>query len=94
MRMFFLPSKLESGSIINFDQQESKHIAKVLRLHNGDNIQVTNGDGQLFKAQLVDNHFKACKAEILSEIDVTKPKDLTFIYLWRPLSLNRDGNGF
>ena len=74
MRTFFHTSKLTIGNVINFDPQESKHIAKVLRLQTGDHIQVTNGNGQLFKAQLVDNHFKACKAEILSQIDVTKPK--------------------
>ena len=74
MRMFFIYSELKCGSIISFDHQESKHIGKVLRLNKGDYIQVTNGDGQLFKAQLVDDHFKACKAEVLSQIDVTKPK--------------------
>ena len=74
MRMFFLSSKLKCGSLIHFDHQESKHIAKVLRLQKGDYIQVTNGDGQLFKAQLVDDDFKACKAQILSQIEVTKPK--------------------
>ena len=74
MRMFFLPSDLKCGSVINIDPQESKHIAKVLRLHKGDYILVTNGSGQLFKAQLLDDHFKACKAEVLTQIDVTKPK--------------------
>jgi 16S rRNA (uracil1498-N3)-methyltransferase len=74
MRMFFLPSELKCGSVISFDHQESKHIAKVLRLNKGDYIQVTNGDGQLFKAQLVDDHFKLCKAEVLSQIHVKKPK--------------------
>ena len=88
--MFFLTSKLKCGSKIIFDYHESKHIAKVLRLHKGDYIQVTNGDGQLFKAQLIDDHFKVCKAEVLSKIEVTKPNRPNFhLFVAPPKSKQR-----
>jgi len=74
MRVFFQPTKLSFDCVINFDPQESKHISKILRLQIGDYIQITNGDGQLFKAQLIDADIKKCKARVLSQIEVSKPK--------------------
>ena len=74
MRLFYYPSTLFSAQVISFDLTESKHIAKVLRLHKEDIIHVTNGNGKLYEAKLIDNNLKECKAELLNEATVSKPK--------------------
>lgn len=39
---------------------ESKHAVKVLRLQNGDSIELIDGEGGLYHATITDNHPKRC----------------------------------
>jgi 16S rRNA (uracil1498-N3)-methyltransferase len=54
------------------DEQESKHAVKVLRLQVQDTIQLIDGKGGLFLAQLIENHPKRCKVLILDKIEQPK----------------------
>src|SRR5262245_61703985 len=49
---------------IEFDREESKHIIKVLRLHKGSIIQITDGNGTLAEAVITDASLNHCVAEI------------------------------
>lgn len=53
-----------SSDTIEFDKEESKHIIKVLRLHRGSIIQITDGNGNLAEAVITDDSLNHCKAEI------------------------------
>lgn len=73
MRLFYYPSNLKLNDHITFDQSESKHITKVLRLSKGDHIHVTAGLGKAFKAEITDDHFNQCQAIIIDQIAVAPP---------------------
>jgi 16S rRNA (uracil1498-N3)-methyltransferase len=49
-----------------FSKEESLHLTKVLRKKPGDIIQITNGFGWLFHAEITSNHSKNCTAIIVS----------------------------
>ena len=53
-----------SQSAIEFDREESRHIIKVLRLHKGDFIHITDGKGTLAEAVIIDDSVNGCVSEI------------------------------
>ena len=67
MQLFFNPRLDNSFKQFFFSPEESKHIIKVLRKIEGDNLVITNGRGSLFKARILEANPKKCKAEIISE---------------------------
>ncbi len=67
MQLFYNPSLDNSFKQFFFTEEESKHIAKVLRKKEGDVLMITNGRGSLFEAKILDANAKKCKAQILSE---------------------------
>jgi 16S rRNA (uracil1498-N3)-methyltransferase len=52
MNVFYLP-EAEIGSVI-LSEEESKHCVRVLRMQTGDNVCITNGNGLLMDAVLVE----------------------------------------
>lgn len=64
MQLFYNPELDGSVSQFSFGAEESNHIVKVLRMKEGDEVQITNGRGILFKAKIIDADPKRCRAEI------------------------------
>ncbi|MEX0289845.1 MAG: 16S rRNA (uracil(1498)-N(3))-methyltransferase [Flavobacteriaceae bacterium] len=64
MQLFYNPRLDGSATQFSFDQEESKHIVKVLRRKEGNELHITNGKGSLFKAVIIDADPKRCKAQI------------------------------
>ncbi len=52
MQQFYHPNIDAESASHFFDEQESKHIARVLRKKSGDTIRLTNGKGFFFKGVL------------------------------------------
>jgi 16S rRNA (uracil1498-N3)-methyltransferase len=48
----------------DFDKEESKHF-KVLRLKNGDTVYLTDGKGNMHKAEILDNNYLCTKVKIV-----------------------------
>ncbi|HQY10982.1 MAG TPA: RsmE family RNA methyltransferase, partial [Ferruginibacter sp.] len=46
------------------DEDTSKHIAQVLRMQNGEHLQLTNGKGDLFTGEIISNNRKKCTVRI------------------------------
>lgn len=66
MQLFYHPA-IENGTPeITFPADESRHIAKVLRKSSGDILQITNGRGSLFLAEITLADHKRCIAKIIS----------------------------
>lgn len=63
MQLFYCPDL--QGSTYTLNEDESKHIIRVLRLKNRDFIHLTDGKGGLFKAELTDDHPKRCTVNIV-----------------------------
>ena len=66
MQLFYNPNLNIDSHQIQFDKDESRHIVKVLRKNIGDVLQITNGNGLLFTAIIIENHLKHCMANIES----------------------------
>jgi 16S rRNA (uracil1498-N3)-methyltransferase len=62
---FFYVEALAAGaSSIVLNEDTSKHVVQVLRMQNGDQLQLTDGRGNLFAAEITDNHKRNCTVKI------------------------------
>ena len=66
MQLFYNPEISEEAENFYFDREESKHIIKVLRKKEGDNLFVTNGLGFLFKTEITLASDSKCQVKIVS----------------------------
>lgn len=73
MQLFYNPNISENDQQIVFERDESKHIIKVLRKNEGDILNITNGSGLLFKAEILKADIKQCLAKIISVENQEKP---------------------
>lgn len=53
MQLFYNPDINPDNASFIFDKEESRHIVKVLRKKEGDNVYITNGKGYLLTAKIV-----------------------------------------
>jgi 16S rRNA (uracil1498-N3)-methyltransferase len=60
---FFVEETATTGSII-LSEETSKHIVQVLRMQQGEQLQLTNGKGNLLTCKIIDNNRKKCVVEI------------------------------
>jgi 16S rRNA (uracil1498-N3)-methyltransferase len=66
MHTFFLPKISTSDTLCSLNEEESKHAIKVLRLAIGDKINILNGRGDEFLAEIIDAKAKQAELKILS----------------------------
>jgi 16S rRNA (uracil1498-N3)-methyltransferase len=62
MQLFYAPDISDFTYV--FDEEESRHIIKVLRLKKGDQIYITDGRGNLFKTRIETTDPKHCKVSV------------------------------
>jgi 16S rRNA (uracil1498-N3)-methyltransferase len=67
MQLFYNPDITPGTTLFLFDKEESRHIVKVLRKKEGDFIQITNGKGTLFTAEITFANEKKCEVTISNE---------------------------
>ncbi len=73
MRLFIV--KNINSSIVLLNEDESKHIARVLRMNIGDSLHLTDGKGKLCKAKIIQLSNKRCEVEIISIIENFEKRD-------------------
>ena len=66
MQLFYVPNI--SGAEVILDETESRHAVKVLRLSTGDSVQLIDGKGNFYEAEISNAHPKKCKLSILKTI--------------------------
>ena len=86
MNVFYLPTA--QLGIISFPEEESKHIVKVLRMKEGDCFCVTDGNGSLFDAELVDAHPKRAAANLTNQRNGYDVRDFKLSIAIAPTKLN------
>ncbi len=67
MQLFYNSEITETTEQFSFSKEESKHVTKVLRKKEGDILNITNGKGWLFKAEISIANIKNCIATIVSK---------------------------
>ncbi|MEL0642802.1 16S rRNA (uracil(1498)-N(3))-methyltransferase [Olleya sp. Ti.3.14] len=66
MQLFYNPDITPDTNQFSFPKDESRHIVKVLRKKTGDLLNITNGRGYLFEAELTIADQKNCVVNILN----------------------------
>ena len=66
MQLFYNPQLTTTTENFTFDREESKHIVKVMRKKEGDNLHVTNGLGVIFNVEIVIAMDTKCQVKIVS----------------------------
>ena len=57
---------MQSSTDVVLDEATSKHMVQVLRMQNGEQLQLTDGKGNLFTAEITDNNRKKCTVRIIT----------------------------
>lgn len=70
---FFYIENPDIKSSIVLSEETSKHIVQVLRMQNGEQLQLTDGKGSLFTAEITDNNRKRCAVSIIQTINQQRP---------------------
>lgn len=71
MQLFYAPNI--NPPHYTLSEEESKHAVRVLRLSQGDSINITDGAGRLFSCRIVDDNPKRCTIEVESTIEEFEP---------------------
>lgn len=64
MQLFFAPSLQPADTVYTFDKEESRHISKVLRKKEGDEVFITDGKGYLYYGHITISTPKVCEVKI------------------------------
>ena len=75
MQLFYHPEIAAEAKEATFPKDESKHIVKVLRKRTGDVLDITNGSGNFFKAEIISASPSNCTVKIL---EVTSEQPLPY----------------
>jgi 16S rRNA (uracil1498-N3)-methyltransferase len=72
---FFYKEDLVASSVeVVLDEATSKHMVQVLRMQNGEQLQLTNGKGILFTAEIADNNRKKCTVSVIQKSEIANPE--------------------
>ncbi|MCF6333534.1 MAG: 16S rRNA (uracil(1498)-N(3))-methyltransferase [Draconibacterium sp.] len=66
MQLFYIPNI--SGNEVILNETESKHAVRVLRLTEGSQVQLIDGQGGFYEAEIADAQPKKCKLSITNSI--------------------------
>lgn len=73
MNLFFTEKLDLKSKACVLDSEESKHVVRTLRMKNGDSLNVTDGQGNLYRCQITDNNPKCCQLKIINkDININK----------------------
>ncbi len=67
---FYKEDLVATSNDVVLDEATSKHMVQVLRMQNGEQLQLTNGKGILFTAEIIDNNRKRCAVKIVQTFDI------------------------
>ncbi|MGR6835419.1 16S rRNA (uracil(1498)-N(3))-methyltransferase [Syntrophomonas erecta] len=79
MHRFFIASEDVQGDIVYFDQEQSRHIEKVLRLKIGDQVVAFDGTGREYLVQLEAPSDSGLRAVVLSQAVVEREASLKLV---------------
>jgi len=68
MRRFYDPHIEPNAKTYQLSEEESKHIVRVLRMSEGDQLALVNGKGDYFETEIVGAHPKRCEVSILKAV--------------------------
>ena len=77
---FFYISSFDSRQTeLTLDEDNSRHIVQVLRMQRGDQLQLTDGRGNLLTTAIVEDHKKKCRVQVQAVIQEPPPAKKVFV---------------
>lgn len=73
MQLFYVPDIL--GAEVILSETESKHAIRVLRMNVGSRLQLVDGIGGFYEAEIIDANPKKCKLSILKSVKNYEARD-------------------
>jgi 16S rRNA (uracil1498-N3)-methyltransferase len=70
---FFIDTTVEKNAHVVLSEENSKHIVQVLRMQNGESLNLTDGKGNLFSAEITDSSKKKCTVQITATSEYLRP---------------------
>ena len=88
MPTFFSAENLDINSVLQLDEETSKHIVQVLRMKKGEEVRLTNGKGIMANSEIEDDHKKKTLVRVknLSHFDPPARKNAIAISLLKNAS--------
>jgi 16S rRNA (uracil1498-N3)-methyltransferase len=71
---FYIDEMQNSSGQLVLNEETSRHVVQVLRMQKDERLNLTDGKGNLFTAEIIDDHKKKCAVRILSS-EHTKPSE-------------------
>src|SRR6186997_664448 len=62
---FYISEYVPSQKEIVLDEDTSRHVVQVLRMKEGEKLNLTDGKGSLISAEIADAHKKHCSVKII-----------------------------
>lgn len=87
LSLFYKPDIHSNDSVIILDELSSKHIIQVLRMKIGEQLQLTDGKGNLFTGKIKEDNRKKCSVTILQTLEI-QPAASNIIIAISPIKNN------
>ena len=88
MKLFYVPDI--SADDIELPAEESHHIINVLRLQKGDQLEITNGRGELYQCEIIGTDKKRVSAIIKRQLSIEQDRNYKLhIAIAPPKNINR-----
>ncbi len=84
MHRFIVKAALSEGALIDFPAEEAAHAFKVLRLRPGEAVEISDGEGVLFAAELTDVSREIVRARLMEQLDSKEPPVSLTLYTGYP----------
>ena len=91
---FFYIEAITATDNLVLNEETSKHIVQVLRMQNGEQAQLTDGKGNLFTAEIIDNNRKRCSVKIVQASNFISPQARQTSNITIAISLVKNANRF
>lgn len=69
--LFYIEHLFDDQPSFTLSEETSKHIIQVLRMKNGEQLQLANGKGKIITAEIIAEHKKATEVKVLSTSTIT-----------------------
>ena len=66
----FFQEEFFNENIFTLSEETSKHIIQVLRMKNGEQLQLTNGKGKIITAEIITEHKKPTEVKVISTSNI------------------------
>lgn len=88
MQLFYNSELTTASNTLTFSREESRHIVRVLRKKEGDNLDITDGKGNLYKGKILQAQDKKCTVQLFNGQEKSRNRNYHLHIAIAPTKLN------